>query len=158
MTDLWLVRHGEALSDRVDPRRPLSPSGERAVERTAELLAAEIGAPDLVACSPKLRARQTAQIYARRTGYPEPEIVQTGSLLPDSEPGEFLAFLAGWTGKERILCAGHLSSLAEIASALLSPGTPVAIRFEAGAVCRIRLGPPGPPAGELRMLLNPWRG
>ncbi len=158
MTDLWLVRHGEALPDRVDPRRPLSPAGERAVDRTAEILAAEIGVPDLVACSPKLRARQTAEIFARRTGYPESEIVETGSLLPDSAPAEFLSFLAGWKGKERILCAGHLPSLAEIASDLLSPGGPVAIRFEAGAVCRIRLGEPGPPAGELRMLLNPGRG
>src|SRR3972149_1567647 len=62
LMDLWLVRHGEAVSERQDPSRPLTPEGARAVSEIAASLAGKTGSFDLVAASGKRRAGQTAPV------------------------------------------------------------------------------------------------
>jgi phosphohistidine phosphatase len=147
--DLWLVRHGEAVSASLDPARPLSAEGVRAVSAVASTIADKLGRIDLVASSGKRRARQTAEILAAAAGYPADRIRETEALSPDVPPEKFLAFLEESRDLERVLCVGHLPSIARIASLLLSPGDPVHLVFDAGSVCRIKLSSLFPGAGEL---------
>lgn len=151
--DLWLVRHGEAVPESVDPSRPLSAHGVRSIEEAASFLAGRMGRLDFVAASGKRRARQTAEILAAAAGYPADRIVETAALSPGATPDAFVAFLAEQEGKENILCAGHLPSIALFASFLLSAGDPVKLVFGAGAACRIRLSAVRRGAGELILLL-----
>lgn len=150
--DLWLVRHGEAVPENVDPSRPLSAEGIRSISKTASLLTGRIGPLDLVASSGKLRARQTAEIFAAAAGYPADRIVETAALSPGAAPGAFLHFLHEQEGKGNILCAGHLPSVALIASFLLSAGDPVKLAFGAGSVCHISLSSIRRGSGELILL------
>jgi phosphohistidine phosphatase len=59
---LWLFRHAKSSwSDASlrDEDRPLAPRGERAADRIRDYLDAEGIDPEIVLCSPALRARQT---------------------------------------------------------------------------------------------------
>jgi phosphohistidine phosphatase len=150
--DLWLARHGDAVPPGVDPRRPLSEEGVRSVRAAASALSGKIGRLDLVAASGKLRALQTARIFCEAAGYPPDRIEETKALSPDADADSFLAFLTGCTGKENVLCVGHLPSIAIFASSLLSAGDPVRLVFGAGSVCRIRLDSLRRGAGELILL------
>ena len=150
--DLWLVRHGEAVPASVDPARPLSAGGIRAVSAAASALSGRLGRLDLAASSGKLRARQTAEILCAAAGYPPDRLEETQTLSPDADPERFLAFLEEHKGKETILCVGHLPSIALIASSLLSAGDPVRLVFDAGSVCRIRLAGIRRGSGELLLL------
>jgi phosphohistidine phosphatase len=149
VTDLWLVRHGEAVSLTADHSRPLSADGARAVSAAASAVSKEMGRPDLVATSGKLRARQTAEIFCAAVGYPEEMIGESAALAPDSSPESFFAFLEEHADKGSILCVGHLPSIALIASALLSPRDPLKLVFGPGSVCRIRLSAASRGMGEL---------
>jgi phosphohistidine phosphatase len=62
---IYLVRHGEAVSDGEDPRRPLSPEGRRQVESVTGKARQAGVSPRHIFHSPKLRARETAEILAR---------------------------------------------------------------------------------------------
>jgi phosphohistidine phosphatase len=151
--DLWLVRHGEAVPASVDPARPLSANGIRAVSDAASALTGKLGRLDLAVSSGKLRARQTAEILCAAAGYPSDRLEETQALLPDAAPERFLEFLEEHKGKESILCVGHLPSIARIASSLLSAGDPVNLVFEAGSVCHIRLTAMRRGSGELLLFL-----
>jgi phosphohistidine phosphatase len=153
LMDLWLVRHGEAVPERVDPARPLSPEGARAVSEVAKTLAGRMAPFDLVATSGKKRALQTAEILGEAAGYPAGRIAETGALSPGATPEAFLAFLAGCASPKRLLCVGHLPSIAAIASYFLSHGDPVLLAFGPGTVCRIRVEALRHGGGELLLFL-----
>ena len=150
--DLWLVRHGEAVPENVDPSRPLSAEGFRSISEVASVLACRMGNLELAAASGKRRARQTAEIMAAAAGYPSDRIAETAALSPGASPEAFLEFLEEQKGKGNILCAGHLPSIALVASFLLSTGDPVRLVFNPGTVCRIRLSSIRRGAGELFFL------
>ncbi len=152
--DLWLVRHGEAMSAQVNPARPLTPEGARAVSAIAKTLAGRRGSFDLVAASGKTRALETAAILAEATGYPAGRIVETGALSPNATLGTFFAFLEENEEAKRLLCVGHLPSIASIATWFLSPGDPVHLVFGPGTVCRIRVGALRRGGGELLLFFN----
>ena len=62
MRRLHILRHAKSSWDEpglADADRPLAPRGEKAALRIAEHVASEGIAPELVLCSPALRARQT---------------------------------------------------------------------------------------------------
>jgi len=153
LKDLWLVRHGEAVSERVDPARPLTPEGARAVTVVAEKLAGAMGTLDLVAASGKRRAVQTAAILAEAAGYPAGKISETVALSPMAAPEAFLAFLAQVPEAERVLCVGHLPSIGAFASYFLSHGDHVQLAFGPGTVCRIRVEALRRGGGELLLFL-----
>jgi phosphohistidine phosphatase len=151
--DLWLVRHGEAVPEREDPARPLSSEGARAIRAIVESLAGKTGVFDLVAASGKKRAIQTAAIWAEAAGYPAGKIAETAALNPNATPETFLGFLENCGEEGRILCVGHLPSIAAIASFFLSDGAPVRLAFAPGSVCRIRVGATRRGAGELLLFV-----
>ncbi len=71
MKRVWVMRHAKAESDDAiaDIERPLAKRGAREAPEIGLWLAAHGGPPDLVASSPALRARQTADLVARGAGY-----------------------------------------------------------------------------------------
>lgn len=147
--DLWLVRHGEAVPESVDPSRPLSPDGARDLFARAADLVKEMPRCDLVASSPKLRARQTAAILAAAAGIPGEAIVETDALGPSAVPEAFLDFLGNRKERGTAICVGHIPSIAHIASYLLSPAGLVRFAFGPGTACRIRLSSFSRGSGEL---------
>lgn len=113
---LYLVRHGEALDEAVDPERPLSQRGVQEIALTGHFLK-EIGAkPRIVICSEKLRARQTAERLLQEMGQKE-KIEQRKGLAPKDNPEPFAEELGLFSSD--LLIAGHSPFLPRLAAQLL---------------------------------------
>ena len=123
-TRLLVVRHAiaeetaEVAADGLgDELRPLSEEGRRRMECGARGLAGLVDGLDLLATSPLLRARQTAEILAAAFG--EPPIVETDTLAPGADPGRFLAWLARQGVAGTAAAVGHQPHLGRLAAQLL---------------------------------------
>ncbi len=149
-TNLYLMRHGEALPESEDPSQPLSARGRVEVERIARHLA-EIGLQVAhIGHSGKLRARETAELLSERL-LATKAAHQVDGLAPMSDPQE--AFERAEKLHEATVWVGHLPHLDRLVSRLLLGETvrPV-IHFETGTiVCLVRTDP----GWRLRWVLTP---
>ena len=135
---LYLVRHGEAVTDREDTRRPLSAEGRRQMESIAGKLRDIGAAPKRILHSGKLRAQQTAEILADALGQPGAiELRGIAGLLPDDDP-KSAAELAAATGDEDLMLVGHLPHLGLLAGVL----TRLSITFHTANVVCLQRGDP----------------
>jgi len=119
-----------------DSQRELEPEGAERYRRVVETLAEREFAPEIIATSPYVRCRQTAEIIARHTTH-QPEIVE----LPALEPGSDFAALVEWsrqTGCDRICWVGHAPDVGFVTSALVGENQ-ANIRFAKGTVAAVRL-------------------
>lgn len=135
---LYIVRHAwadEPNSERYpdDALRPLTREGRRRFRRVVKKLVRRGFAPALVATSPLVRCRQTAEIIARRLD--GVQIVALAALAPGSN----LAELVKWTlaqGLERVAWVGHAPDVGRLAAVLVG-GEGAAIGFAKGAAAAI---------------------
>jgi phosphohistidine phosphatase len=158
---LYLVRHGEAVSEREDPARPLSAEGRREVKDIASLAAGHFSIlPGYIYHSPKLRAVQTARILAETIGSaPGPR--EHSGLLPMDDPGQWVDSLSDFD--RDLMLVGHLPFMGRLASLLLtwdagaslvefSTGTVLCLEEAGGWHVKWMVSPaslkPGPGAGS----------
>jgi phosphohistidine phosphatase len=97
---IWLLRHGDASDDAPnDASRPLTEKGKRQARVAGEALAVLGMEIDACLTSPKVRARETAQIACEALGV---EIEETEALRGgDFDPQELAA------GRREVLLVGH---------------------------------------------------
>jgi phosphohistidine phosphatase len=153
--EIYLMQHGEAFAEDRDPERSLTPGGEDQINSSGKALR-KLGVDvDLIVSSPKKRARQTAEIVAGELGYSKEAIEVTETLAPLAPSDDAIAYLRRFGDRGKVLLSGHLPSLAEIASNLMSEGTHVSIHFEMGGVCRIDVEEFPTHTGNLRWILAP---
>jgi phosphohistidine phosphatase len=155
---LYIIRHGLA-GEHGDPRypddrmRPLTDEGRKRFADTMKHLAGLGFGPDVVATSPLVRCRQTAEIVVDRV-HGKPKLTELAAL----EPGSDLDTLVDWSngqGAEEIAWVGHAPDVSDLAAALLSPRGETAIRFAKGAIACIAFdGDVARGAGELQWLVT----
>lgn len=117
MPDLYLLRHGEAHSDGPDSARTLTERGAANVERLAGWAARAGLRVSEVRHSRKMRAQQTAEIFARHLNC---EARAIDGLSPNDDAEAFAESIE--TG---ILFVSHLPFLSYAVSALLGTPRPV---------------------------------
>jgi phosphohistidine phosphatase len=113
---LYLVRHGEALPDRVDAARSLSERGRAEIEEVAGQAARRGGRPIEIRHSGLTRARQTAEILAAHLA-PARGVRAVEGLQPEDDPHRLAAECEAL--REPIMLVGHLPYLSRLASLLL---------------------------------------
>jgi phosphohistidine phosphatase len=151
-TNLYIVRHAIAEDPAAgidDHARRLTKKGRKRFARLVRRLEAAGMQIDLVATSPLVRARETAEILAETlAGRPAVEVVD--ALAPASE----WQTLVEWTIQQdaaRIAWVGHAPCVGRLVALTIGDGS-AAIRMQKGAVAAIRLDDgPGQP-GELEWL------
>lgn len=132
---VYLVRHGDAKAEEVDPERPLSDRGWAEVERVARhvgqlrLPLAEIRHSD------KLRARQTAQTFAKFLN-PTSGVREARGLNPMDDPA--IARDDIETFPESLMLVGHLPHLGRLAQSLLGIDQEIFAFPPAAVVCLVR--------------------
>jgi phosphohistidine phosphatase len=131
---LFLVQHGEASPETVDPSRGLTARGADDVRKVA----VQAGALNLpfkrILHSRKKRAAQTGEILAEYL-MKDPLLQQVEGLLPEDDPSPWVERLQTMT--ENTVLVGHLPNLARLSSALLceDPDRSLISFHMAGIVC-----------------------
>ncbi len=124
---VYLVQHGESKTEEEDPERPLSEKGAKEVRSLAKSLSGRIK-PSRICSSEKLRARQTAEIFAKELGVKKagPE----AGLAPNDGTETAMGLLA-----DGVMIVGHLPHLSKLASRLLvrDESTDI-VKFQYGGV------------------------
>lgn len=133
--EIYLVRHGEAESELVEPTQPLRERGRADVTRMARHAARIKVAVAEIRHSSKLRAEQTAEILAAHLR-PVHGLRETDDLDPTYDPGK--AQDAIEAAVEPLMLVGHLPHLARLTSLLLvgDPNKAI-VRFQPGAMARL---------------------
>jgi len=117
--DVTVIRHGTA-EDRAatDADRALTPRGRAEVAAAADRLAG-LGRtpPDCIVASPLLRARQSAEVVARRVGFTGPVQIDD-ALVPDAEPAGVRDLLARLGERGHVVLVAHEPILSAVCSLL----------------------------------------
>ena len=118
---IYLVQHGKAFDERVDPERSLTPEGVEESRRVAAHLAKAGVKVAVVYHSGKKRARQTAEIFAEALGTGTEE---KDGLNPNDDPAIWAERLSTL---DEVMIVGHLPHLSRLASLLVVGNTEVPI-------------------------------
>ncbi|MDN3505676.1 MAG: phosphohistidine phosphatase SixA [Simkaniaceae bacterium] len=105
---IYLVRHGEAVSEEVNPERPLSPQGTENIEKIARHLGGRSFPLVRILHSQKLRAKQTAEIMQKFVA-PEAEMHEHPQMAPNDPIDS--AFVQAAAGDGDSMMVGHLPYL-----------------------------------------------
>jgi phosphohistidine phosphatase len=153
--EIYLMQHGPNLPKEQDPDEGLTPEGDARIHASGKALKKMGISLDVIVSSPKKRSKQTAAIVAEETGFPPEKIIETEKVKPMTPPEETIKALREYGANKRVLIAGHLPSLAEVASSLLTAGSHAIIAFERGGCCRIDVEDLPTHSGHLRWYLTP---
>jgi phosphohistidine phosphatase len=151
--ELYLLRHAHAGDsskwDGLDSERPLSQKGRRQAERLGAFLADRGFAPDAIVTSPKLRARQTAELVADAIGI----AVHVDDRLAGSLDPEMVGAITEHVGGTSIVLVGHDPDFSELLAALSGAEY---LPMRKGTLARVDMGlPVQANGGVLRWLLPP---
>jgi len=130
---LYLVQHGVAFSQDINPDRPLTPEGKEAIDVSAGFMKSRAVDISEIVHSGKTRAVETATLFAEQLG---PGIAVTE--VKDLNPNDDVAILAkGLSGAANLMVVGHLPYLSRLASLLLAgnPDQPIVSFKNSGVVC-----------------------
>jgi phosphohistidine phosphatase len=121
---VWVLRHAKAAAQGSggDATRPITARGRRqadAVRQHIESLADEGALPDLVLCSPAVRARETAELVM--PALPEASLEFDDALYSQDAPGlvEWLRILDPEVSS--LMVVGHNPTLHELCVLLAAP-------------------------------------
>ncbi|MFX1536133.1 MAG: phosphohistidine phosphatase SixA [Promethearchaeota archaeon] len=133
---LYLAQHGEAKSKDQDPERPLTNRGIEDVRKVANFVAGSKPTIREIRHSGKLRAKQTAEIFADHLQSLNVVAVEGMAPLDDVEPvAEALA-----NETKELMLVGHLPFLNRLTSKLLTGDSNASIvRFRQGGIVCLTL-------------------
>jgi phosphohistidine phosphatase len=129
---LVLIQHAEAVSENLDPRRPLSETGREQAARMEKFLSKLELCPCRVYHSGKLRAMQTAEYAVRAAGAESAEIYDC--IGPNDQISPCIELIS--PVEDDIIIVGHMPFLGKLASFLLASNEKLPIiDFSNGSPC-----------------------
>jgi phosphohistidine phosphatase len=158
---LLIIRHGIAEDKEAwaktghsDDERPLTDEGRRKMALTAKGLRRAIESIDLLATSPLVRARQTAQLVA--DAFKVTRIETTKSLVPDAPMREFVEWLERHADMKVVAAVGHEPHLGILATWLMTDIEDSRVDLKKGAACMLEFeGKPESGSGRLCWSIAP---
>ncbi|PHQ79708.1 MAG: phosphohistidine phosphatase SixA, partial [Coxiella sp. (in: Bacteria)] len=113
---IYCVRHGQAEQPEVDPERPLTEKGQGDVESVARFMGEAGLHIDHMLHSPKLRAVQTADVFAKYLN--AGQVNECASLLDEeNDVDPLISMVPAWEGDTMLV--GHLPFMYKLVSALV---------------------------------------
>ena len=136
--NVYLVRHGDAVSANENSLRPLSQKGRQSIERTARLALDRKIQVSIIYHSGILRAQESAEIFSELLA-PSLGLEEHSGLLPEDDPAIVKAELE--VAEYSILLISHLPYLNRLAALLVTgdPDRRVADFLPATMVCCSRV-------------------
>ena len=153
VVEIYLLRHAHAGNPDKwtgdDAERPLSSKGRGQADRLGSFLAERGFKPDAVVTSPKVRAVQTAEVFAA----PLKARVETDHRLASALDVDILATVIADAGGGRVVLVGHDPDFSDLAAALAGIES---LPLKKGTLVRIDVTPPlSESSGLLRWLVPP---
>lgn len=142
---LLIMRHGEAGWHTQDEQRELTDAGRQQVARVAAQLAESDSRPELIWCSPLVRARQTAAIVAERLNC---SIEEKLFITPDDDPARCLDALLASTASP-LLLVSHMP-LVGVLTSLLTDGHRRGAAFMTAQALLLDMPVVGPGCADLK--------
>lgn len=157
---LLIVRHGVAQSrdafaatGQDDSLRPLTSTGRQRMKAVAKGIQVLVPSIDVLAASPLVRARQTADILSSR--YDGITRASTEALEPERHPNALAAWLKRLPAGN-IAVVGHEPHLGILITWLMSGRTESRVSMRKGGACLLEIsGRPAPGAATMQWLLTP---
>ena len=155
--DLYILRHGKAEDTGqgiTDAERKLTKKGRDEIAGVVEWMAAQDIVFDLIATSPLVRAKETAEIVAEGLGMPKkPKIWKV--LVPGGDPDDVCREIDDHADAAAILLVGHEPLLSSLISRIISGDGNAGIVMTKGALAKIRnYSYQTRPSGELLWLIT----
>ena len=147
---LLIMRHGEAGRHSQDDQRELTNAGRQQVARVAAQLAESDSRPELIWCSPLVRARQTAAIVAEILNCPVEEKL---FITPDDDPAHCLGALLANTASP-LLLVSHMP-LVGVLTSLLTEGDRRGAAFMTAQAVLLDMATVGPGCADLKTCFSP---
>jgi phosphohistidine phosphatase len=148
---LYFLRHGAAGPPDAGDAQELTDAGRSAFHAAAPLWRRLNLRPDVIVCSPLVRARQSAELLARAIDAGAPEA--DARLAPGSDWSAMARVLAAHPDARRLCFVGHEPDLSSTV-AVLTGAASVRMR-KGGLACVEFYGVPEPGGGELAWLIDP---
>ena len=158
---LLVIRHGTAedaeafaASGRSDDERPLTTKGSRDMGRVAAGLRTIVERIDVIAPSPLVRARETAEIVANAYGMTASDGVD--AFRPTSSLDAFIEWSRTVASLDVVAIVGHNPHLPRLVTWLMSGIDAEHVALKKGGACLLKVeGPIAPNSAMLRWLLTP---
>jgi len=147
---IYILRHGVAVES-----SPGLPDSARALTRDGRMMAAEFARtfakagldPDVILCSPYLRAVQTAEI-TRSAFNDKPELTVLESLAPSGSHLSTISHLQK-IHRQSVMLVGHMPDLSELGSMLVRGNISMNFALKKNALLMLNMtGVPGIDAAE----------
>ena len=156
--DLLVIRHAIAVErdewSGNDDLRPLTDEGVSKMRKGAQGLAAQVKNVDVLATSPLVRARKTAEIVARAWEH-EGELEEVDALRPDQRPEAFVEWVERHAKRDVVAIVGHEPHLSTLVSWLLTGKSESRLDLKKGGACLVRFEEaPKAARGQLLWLLT----
>jgi len=152
---VYLMRHGPAASQGAwtgeDDHQTLTAEGRDSVDAVAEQLVLRGVALDRLVTSPLTRARETAEIVAKRLGAAD-RLEVDSRLQPGFDFEDLASILSEHPHAEALMFVGHQPDMSAVISRLIGGGS---VQCQKGAVARVDLFSVEEPGGSLAWLLAP---
>lgn len=129
MKQVYLVQHGKATSEAENPARPLTDEGRSEVQQVAAVVAIPNLKVSTIYHSGKLRARETAELFARALGVASVQEIE--GLSPMDDPARAKALIE--QAEHPLMLVGHLPHLSKLVSALIGMEREI-VQFQMGGV------------------------
>ena len=137
---IYLVQHGDALPETTDPERPLTDTGRADIGALAQFMRETGATAGRIVHSGKLRARQTADIFAEAFGADTKLEVMATGLSPKDSPVYLAEAIADW--RDDTLVVAHQPFLSRFVSrVLLGAESPVVVEFTPGTAVALTRRP-----------------
>ncbi|OEY67631.1 phosphohistidine phosphatase SixA [Marinobacter sp. X15-166B] len=140
-----IMRHGEAGWHSLDEQRELTEQGRQATAKVARDIASSPWRPNLIWCSPLIRARQTAGIVAEILNCP---VEEKEGITPEGDPGQFLDQLIT-TRQQSLMIVSHMPFVGAL-STLMIDGHRRGIPFMTSHAVVLDMPIAGPGCADLR--------
>jgi phosphohistidine phosphatase len=157
--NLLIIRHGKAeerkgvLALKRDAARRLTKEGRKETRKAAKGLREIAPTIDVLASSPLVRARETADIVADVMGIDE--VAEEKLLSPGSDKNALIAWLRGYAPDATVAIVGHEPDLSTFAASAIGAKEGV-IELKKSACCLIEFkNTPAAGDGTLLWLLQP---
>ena len=153
--ELYFLRHADAgARDKwtgSDAERPLTPEGAARMEREAAALSRLALPVELILTSPLVRARQTAEIAARRLSLRD-VMKEDDRLRPGFGLDELTSILQDHRAARALMLVGHEPDFSSVISACIGGGS---VDVKKGGVARVDIDSPASLRGVLVWLVPP---